>query len=55
MVHFLVQSVPKLSLTKIIRTIKSITAKEIFARYPEVSFGQMGTMCQQWASMGMRT
>ena len=29
-VHFLVQIVPKYSPTKIVRTIKSITAKEIF-------------------------
>jgi putative transposase len=35
-VHFLVQSVPKLSPTKIITIIKSITAKEIFKRHPEV-------------------
>jgi len=35
-VHFLVQSVPKISPTQIIRVIKSITAKEIFLRYPEV-------------------
>ena len=35
-VHFLIQSVPKLSPTQIIRTVKSITAKEIFIRYPEV-------------------
>jgi REP element-mobilizing transposase RayT len=35
-VHFLVQGVPKLSPGQIIRVIKSITAKEIFARYPEV-------------------
>ena len=35
-VHFLVQSVPKLSPTQIIRTIKSITAKEIFLKHPEV-------------------
>lgn len=35
-VHFLVQSVPKYSPTKIIQTIKSITAREIFARHPEV-------------------
>ena len=35
-VHFLVQSIPRLSPTQIIRTIKSITAREIFARYPEV-------------------
>jgi len=35
-VHFLVQSVPKYSPTKIITIIKSITAKEIFKRHPEV-------------------
>jgi len=35
-VHFLIQSVPKVSPTQIIRTVKSITAKEIFARHPEV-------------------
>ena len=35
-VHFLIQSIPRLSPTQIIRTIKSITAKEIFVRYPEV-------------------
>ena len=35
-VHFLIQSVPKLSPTQIIRTVKSITAKEIFARHSEV-------------------
>jgi REP element-mobilizing transposase RayT len=35
-VHFLVQSIPTLSPSKIIRTIKSITAKAIFSRFPEV-------------------
>ncbi|MBA4185425.1 MAG: IS200/IS605 family transposase [Acidobacteria bacterium] len=35
-VHFLVQSVPLYSPTKIVRTIKSITAKEIFRQMPEV-------------------
>lgn len=35
-VHFLVQSVPKWSLTQIITMIKSITAKEVFRRRPEV-------------------
>ena len=35
-VHFLVQSVPKLSPTQIIRIIKSITAREIFVKHPEV-------------------
>lgn len=35
-VHLLVQTVPKLSPTDIVRTIKSITAKQIFVEYPEV-------------------
>jgi REP element-mobilizing transposase RayT len=35
-VHFLVQSVPTYSPTKIVRTIKSITAREIFNRVPQV-------------------
>ena len=35
-VHFLVQSVPTYSPTKIVRTIKSITAKKIFLICPEV-------------------
>ena len=35
-VHFLVQSVPTYSPTKIVRTIKSITAKKIFLMCPEV-------------------
>jgi len=35
-VHFLIQSVPKLSATTIISLIKSITAKEIFKSHPEV-------------------
>jgi putative transposase len=35
-VHFLVQSVPTYSPTKIVRTIKSITAREVFVRVPSV-------------------
>jgi REP element-mobilizing transposase RayT len=35
-VHFLVQSVPAYSVTKIVSTIKSITAREIFKRCPQV-------------------
>lgn len=35
-VHFLVQSVPTYSPKKIVQTIKSITAREIFKRLPEV-------------------
>ncbi len=35
-VHFLVQSVPKMSATQIITVLKSITAREIFQKHPEV-------------------
>jgi REP element-mobilizing transposase RayT len=35
-VHFLIQSVPMYSPTKIVRTVKSITAREIFRRVPKV-------------------
>ncbi len=35
-VHFLVQSVPTISIFKIVQTIKSITAREVFKNYPEV-------------------
>ena len=35
-VHFLVQSVPINCVDEIIRVIKSITAKELFKRHPEV-------------------
>ena len=35
-VHFLIQSVPSYSPTKIVRTIKSITAREIFKRVASV-------------------
>lgn len=35
-VHFLVQSVPTMTVTKIVSTIKSITAKEIFKKHKKV-------------------
>ena len=35
-VHFLVQSVPKQSPTQIITTVKSLTAREIFKKHPDV-------------------
>ena len=35
-VHLLIQSVPKYSVTKLVKTIKSITAREIFKKAPEV-------------------
>ena len=35
-VHFLVQSVPTYSVTKVVRTIKSVTAREVFQQCPGV-------------------
>lgn len=35
-VHFLIQSVPTNSVTKIARTVKSIIAREVFLQVPEV-------------------
>jgi putative transposase len=36
-VHFLVQSVPTYPVTKIVSTIKSLTARESFKRCPQVN------------------
>ena len=33
-VHFLVQSVPNYSVSKMVRMLKSITAKQLFQRFP---------------------
>ena len=35
-VHFLVQSVPNYTVTKIVTMIKSITARQIFEKHPEI-------------------
>lgn len=35
-VHFLLQSVPSYSATKIVRLVKSLTAKQVLARCPQV-------------------
>ncbi len=35
-VHFLIQSVPKYSPTQIVKIVKSITAREVFSRCPQV-------------------
>jgi putative transposase len=35
-VHFLVQSIPSISVTNIVKTIKSIIAKEIFSKHKEI-------------------
>ena len=35
-VHYLIQSVPTLSITRIVSITKSITAREIFKKHPEI-------------------
>lgn len=35
-VHFLVQSVPTYSVSKMVRMLKSITAKQLFQKFPEI-------------------
>ena len=35
-VHFLVQSVPTVSVSEVIRVLKSVTAREIFQKHPEI-------------------
>ena len=41
-VHFLVQSTPTMEPQRMVQTIKSITAKEIFKKHPEVKFHLWG-------------
>jgi len=41
-VHFLIQSVPDLSISEICMKVKSITAKEIFKRFPDVKAKLLG-------------
>jgi REP element-mobilizing transposase RayT len=47
-VHFLIQSVPMLSPKRIVQIVKSITAKQIFLKYPEVKKKLWGG--QFWSS-----
>ena len=42
-VHFLVQSVPIISVTKVVTTIKSITAREIFKEFPKLRKDMWGS------------
>ena len=42
-VHFLVQSVPTITVTKVVTTIKSITAREIFKEFPKLRKDMWGS------------
>lgn len=53
-IHFMVQSVPSMSVSKIVQIIKSITAREVIVSHPEVkkalwgaTFGQVVFMLIQ--------
>ena len=47
-VHFLIQSIPMMSVKNIAQTVKSITAKELFRLHPEVKHQLWGG--QFWSS-----
>lgn len=47
-VHFLIQSVPKYSPQKIIQIVKSITAKAVFAKCPQVKKKLWGAGRKRW-------
>lgn len=47
-VHFLVQLVPRYSVTKIVPMIKTLTAKDIFKRYPQVKKKRWGGVLDGW-------
>jgi REP-associated tyrosine transposase len=60
-VHFLIQSIPTYSPTKIVKTIKSITAREVFKRVPAVkkqlwgvNFGPKATLLVPLGVMAMK-
>jgi REP element-mobilizing transposase RayT len=42
-IHFLVQSVPTITVTRIVTVIKSITAKQIFKKYPQLKKDMWGS------------
>ena len=47
-IHFLIQSVPMLAPTSIVRIIKSITAREIYRLYPQIKKKLWG--CNIWST-----
>ena len=47
-VHFLIQSVPTWNITKIVTTVKSITAREVFTQMPELKKALWGASL--WSS-----
>ena len=47
-VHFLIQSVPVLSISRIVTIIKSLTAKRIFDRHKEVKKLLWGGFLDEW-------
>ena len=59
--HFLVQSVPILPVTRIVTIIKSMTARYVLDKIPELKrscgeqiFGQVAIMLQLLENMGMK-
>ena len=47
-VHFLIQSIPMWNVTKIVTTIKSITAREVFRQIPELKKNVGSQSLDKW-------
>ena len=47
-IHFLLQSVPTYSVTKIVTILKSITVREVFKRCPQVKKKLWGRILDRW-------
>ena len=47
-VHFLIQGIPKMPVSRIVQIVKSITARELFSKHPEIKKMLWGG--QMWTS-----
>ncbi len=46
-VPFLIQGIPKMPLSKIVQIVKSITARELFSKHPEIKKMRREDICVQ--------
>lgn len=46
-VHFLIQCIPKMPVSRIVQIVKSITARELFSKHPEIKKMLWEDICGQ--------
>ena len=46
-VHFLIQGIPKMPVSRIVQIVKSITARELFSKHPEIKKMRREDICVQ--------